>query len=449
MKVAVMGGGSSYTPELINGFIERADSFPMTELWLLDVLPERLDVVGGFAQRMVAAKGSPFRVHLTSDRRAAIEGASYVTTQLRVGWMEARRQDEYLGRRYGLIGQETTGIGGMAKALRTIPVILSIAADMAELAPGALLVNFTNPAGLVTEALARYAPQTPSVGVCNVSITTKMHLLERWAKLAGTENTPVDPQRAQLNTLGLNHLTWHRGFTIDGEDVWPALLGDYLAELRADPHPAWQPRLIETLKMIPNYYLNYFYSTAHKLAEQDAWPPSRAEEVMALEAELLAQYAEPDRSEPPPGLLKRGGAYYSTLATQLLNAHYNDLGETHIVNVPNGGAVPNVPPDWVMELPCTVQRAGIRPLPAEPLHPAVAGLVAAVKAYELLTVEAAVHGDREAAYQALLANPLGPQVEQAEALLDELLTINKPYLPQFWGEAAAPAAAGAVATAAG
>jgi 6-phospho-beta-glucosidase len=429
MKVAVMGGGSSYTPELINGFLERVDTFPMTELWLLDVLQERLDVVGGFAQRMVQAKGAPFKVVLSTDRRAAIDGASYVTTQLRVGWMEARRQDEYLGRRYGLIGQETTGIGGMAKALRTIPVILSIARDMAELAPGALLVNFTNPAGLVTEALARYAPDVPSVGVCNVSITTKMHLLERWEKLAGVA---IEPQRAQLKTLGLNHLTWHRGFTIDGEDVWPQIIASYIEELRADPEPAWQPRLIETLRMIPNYYLNYFYSTSHKLQEQDKWPPSRAEEVMAVEKELLAQYAEPDRSEPPPGLLKRGGAFYSTLATQLLNAHYNDLGETHIVNVPHAGAVPGVPADWVMELPCTIGRSGITPLPTEPLHPAVAGLVAAVKAYELLTVEAAVHGDREAAYQALLANPLGPEAEQTQTLLDEMLAINKPYLPQFW-----------------
>ncbi len=270
MKVAVMGGGSSYTPELINGFLERIDTFPMTELWLLDVLQERLDVVGGFAQRMVAAKGAPFKVVLTTDRRAAIEGASYVTTQLRVGWMEARRQDEYLGRRYGLIGQETTGIGGMAKALRTIPVILGIARDMAELAPGALLVNFTNPAGLVTEALARYAADVPSVGVCNVSITTKMHLLERWEKLSGVA---VAPERAQLKTLGLNHLTWHRGFTIDGEDVWPQIIANYVAELRTQEDPEWQPRLVETLKMIPNYYLNYFYSTSHKLAEQDKWPP--------------------------------------------------------------------------------------------------------------------------------------------------------------------------------
>lgn len=429
MKVAVVGGGSSYTPELINGFLARAERFPMTELWLVDVLPERLEVVGGFAQRMVAAAGSPFTVHLTTDRRAGVAGASYVTTQLRVGWMEARKQDEYLGRRHGLVGQETTGIGGMAKALRTIPVILALARDMEELAPGALLVNFTNPAGLVTEALARYAPAVPAVGVCNVSITTKMHLLERWAAMTGVT---VAPERAQLNTLGLNHLTWHRGFTIDGEEVWPQLLEHYLAELRAEPKPDWTPRVIETLKMIPNYYLHYFYDTSKAVAAQAKWPPSRAEEVMAVEKELFAQYAEPERSTPPEGLMKRGGAYYSTLATQLLDAHYNDLGETHVVNTVHRGAVPGYPADWVLEMPSVIRRSGIEPLPAEPLPPACTGLLSAVKAYELLTVEAAVHGDRDAAYQALLANPLGPESGEAQAVLDEMLELNRAYLPQFF-----------------
>ncbi len=205
MKVAVIGGGSSYTPELVNGFLARVATFPLDELWLVDISQERLDVVGGFAQRMVAAAGSPFHVHLTTDRRAGVAGASYVTTQLRVGGMEARRQDEYLGQRYGLVGQETTGIGGMAKALRTIPVLLGIARDMAELAPGAPLVNFTNPAGLVTEALVRYAPDVPAVGVCNVSITTKMHLLERWAAMTGVT---VAPERARRSGRRSSPTTW-------------------------------------------------------------------------------------------------------------------------------------------------------------------------------------------------------------------------------------------------
>ncbi len=229
LKVAVFGGGSTYTPELVNGFMERLNSFPINELWLMDIDAQRLDIVGGFAQRMVKSKGSPFKVILTTDQRQAVQGASYVTTQLRVGQMQARVKDEYLGLRHGLIGQETTGIGGMAKAMRTIPVILSIANDMRELAPGAMLVNFTNPAGLVTQALSKYAADVPSVGVCNVPITTKMGILEGWEKATGQK---VDPSRAELNTLGLNHLSWHRGFTIDGEDVWPQVIQAYIAELK-------------------------------------------------------------------------------------------------------------------------------------------------------------------------------------------------------------------------
>jgi len=424
MKVAVIGGGSSYTPELINGFLERQDSFPMTELWLMDILPERLEVVGKFAQRMAKAAGAKFEVHLTTDQREAVKDAQYVTTQLRVGWMAARREDEYLGMRHGLIGQETTGVGGMAKALRTIPVILKIAADMRELAPGALLVNFTNPAGLVTEALARYASDVASVGVCNVPITTKMHMLED----LGIEAKSTD---AQLETLGLNHLTWHRGLKLDGEDLWPQVFEQYVQKLRSDEHPAWDVNTIESLHMIPNYYLQYFYYTGKKLDEQKSWPPSRAEAVMAIEDELFKQYAEPDRTTPPDGLMKRGGAYYSTLATQLLNAHYNNLGETHEVNVPHRGAVKGWPEDWVLEMPSKVDAKGIHPLPAEPLPLSAFGLISQIKAYELLTVEAAVHGDRNAAYQALLTHPLGPSADKVEAVLEDLLQTNKKYLPQF------------------
>ena len=429
MKVAVIGGGSSYTPELINGFLERVETFPMTELWLMDLSPERLDVVGGFARRMVEAKGAPFAVHLTTGQRGAIHDASYVITQLRVGGMAARREDEYLGRRHGLIGQETTGVGGVAKALRTIPIILKIAQDMRELAPGALLVNFTNPAGLVTEALSRHASDVPAVGVCNVPITTKMSILEGLEKWQGLK---IDPQRAELKTLGLNHLSWHYGFTVDGEDIWPQVLEGFMEELGRESEPEWDVSTIETLRMIPNYYLEYYYYTSQKLADQEKWPPSRAEEVMAIEADLLQQYAEPDRSEPPEGLMKRGGAYYSTVATQLLNAHHNDLGETHVVNVPHAGAVSGWSADWVLEMPCRVDARGIHPLPAEPLPLVCFGLLAQVKSYEILTVEAAVHGDRRAAYQALLAHPLGPSADQVQAVLDDLLEANREYLSQFW-----------------
>jgi 6-phospho-beta-glucosidase len=424
-----MGGGSTYTPELISGFLDRVETFPVDELWLMDIDPHRLEVVGGFAQRIVEHKGNPFKVILTTDRRAAIQGTRYVITQLRVGMMEARRSDEYLGHRHGLIGQETTGVGGMAKALRTIPVILDIARDMAELAPGALLANFTNPSGLITEALARHAPQVPSVGVCNVPITTQMGMIEKLEQLYGRA---IQPAQAQLDTLGLNHLSWHRGFTLDGEDVWPQLIQGFIAQLKTEPEPEWDPALIASLQMIPNYYLNYFYQTGKKLKSQAKWPPSRAEEVIEIEKGLLQQYADPTLKEPPADLMKRGGAYYSTLATQILTAHYNDLGETHIVNTPHHGAVPGWPEDWVLEMPCRVDAQGIHPLPAEPLPLVCFGLLAQVKSYELLTVEAAVHGDREAAFQALLANPLGPAADQVQTVLDDMLETNRKYLPQFW-----------------
>jgi 6-phospho-beta-glucosidase len=430
MKITVIGGGSTYTPELINGFLARTAQLPVKELWLMDVDPQRLHIVGGFAQRMVAAHGAPFKVVLTDNQREAVRDAAYVCTQLRVGMMEARRNDEYLGLRHGLIGQETTGVGGMAKALRTIPVLLSIAQDMREVArPGGLLVNFTNPSGLVTEALFRYAPEVPAVGVCNAPFNMKMTTLQRLEKMTGQS---IDPARGELNTLGLNHLTWHRGFTLDGEDVWPRVLEDYLNELRAAAEPEYDPHLIEALRAIPNYYLEYFYTPDRKLAEQKKWPPSRAEQVLEIEASLLRQYAEPDRTEPPADLLKRGGAYYSTVATQLLNAHYNDLGETHVANVRHNGAVPGWPIEWVLELPCKVDRTGVQPLPTEPLPPVSFGLLAQIKMYELLTVEAAVHGDRNAAYQALLAHPLGPQGDQVQTVLEDLLQTNRVYLPQFF-----------------
>jgi 6-phospho-beta-glucosidase len=343
--------------------------------------------------------------------------------------MPARVADEYLGQRHGLIGQETTGIGGMAKALRTIPVILNIAKDMHETAPGSLLLNFTNPSGLVNETLTRYASDVPAVGVCNVGITTKMQMLAGMERLLGQQ---IAPERATLQTLGLNHLTWHRGFTVDGEDLWPRLFPAYLEQIRQEEEPEWDLRTLETLGMIPNYYLQYFYYTDHKLADQEKWPPSRGEQVIEIEKGLLAQYADPKLTEPPADLMLRGGAFYSTLATQLIDSHYNDLGQVEVVNVRNNGAVKEWPADWVLEMPCAIDRRGICPLPAAPLPTSCFGLVAHVKAYELLTVEAAVRGDRNAAYQALLAHPLGPKADKVQEVLDDMLKTHKQYLPQFW-----------------
>ncbi len=422
MKVTVIGGGSTYTPELVSGFIRFHERFPITELALMDVDGERLAVVGGFARRMVAAKGDPFTVTLHTDRRPAVEGAAFVTTQLRVGHMPARREDEYLGRRWGLIGQETTGVGGFAKALRTIPVLMALAEEMRQSAPGAPLVNFTNPSGLVTQALRTYAPDVNSIGLCNIPIGYRM----RVAKLF-----EVEPERVEIDMLGLNHLTWFRGAKVDGEDVWPAVFKHYLDEQEASDDPAIPPALMQAQGMIPSYYLKYFYRTPHAVSQQEAWPPSRAEQVMAIEEGLLAQYADPALTEPPPELEKRGGAYYSTAAVQLLQAIHNDEGAIHVVNVPNAGAVPGWPEDWVLELPCRVDAAGAHPLPADPIPEPMAGLIHQVKSYELLAAKAAVSGDREAALLALIANPLGPDADRVPEVLNDLLRTHAAYLPQF------------------
>lgn len=423
MKVVVIGGGSTYTPELVAGFIRFHESFPITELALMDVDAERLDVVGSFAQRMVRAKGSPFAVTLHTDRRAAVSGASVVTTQLRVGHMPARQADEYLGKRWGLVGQETTGVGGFAKALRTIPVLMDLAAEIRESAPGAALINFTNPSGLVTQALRTYAPDINSIGLCNIPIGYKMRVADEFK---------VEPERVGIDMLGLNHLAWLRGVTVDGEDVWSQVFGMYLADQEAADDPAVPPVMLRAQGMIPSYYLKYFYRTPHVVQQQETdWPPSRAEQVMAIEEDLLAKYADPTLDEPPPELEQRGGAYYSTAAVQLLRSIHNDDGQVHVVNTLNNGAVAEWPADWVLELPCKVDREGAHPLPAEPLPEPVAGLIHAVKSYELLAAKAAVTGDRTAALQALVANPLGPDVDRAEAVLEDLIQTHAAYLPQF------------------
>lgn len=421
MKIAVIGGGSTYTPELVNGFIANASRLSLSELWLMDIDGDRLEVVGGFAQRMVAAAGNPFVVRLTTDREAALEGASFVETQIRVGGMAARREDEYLGRRWGLVGQETTGVGGFAKALRTIPVMVGIAREMQRLCPDAWLVNFTNPSGLVTEALQRYAPGTRSVGLCNSPIGHKMSIAGRLS---------LEPGQIELKYLGLNHLSWLTGATAKGKDIWPQVFGAYLEMLRADDDPSCPAYLAELLGAIPSYYLRYYYRTEAVVAKQ-AEGPSRAEEVMKIEGDLLAQYADPGLTVPPDELMLRGGAYYSTAAAQLIDSLINDVGDVHVVNTRHRGAVPGWPADWVCELPCRVDAAGIHPLPAEPLPALADGLVQAVKVYELLAAEAAVTRSRGAALQALVAHPLGPGADRAPALFDDLLERNAEYLSQF------------------
>jgi 6-phospho-beta-glucosidase len=428
-KIAIIGGGSTYTPELVQGFIRHKDTLPVQEIRLMDIDQERLEIVGGFAQRMAASAGNAFNVVLTGDLREAIEDAAYIVTQFRVGKMQARINDEYLGKRHGLVGQETTGVGGMAKALRTIPVVVEIVQAMREVAPLSLLVNFTNPAGLITEAVNRYSPDIKVVGLCNSAYTTKMHILQDFTNYSSLN---IDPDRVRIKSLGLNHLTWYHGFTIDENDIWSQVFASYLNHLRSSDDPEWDPNTVEMLGMIPNYYLQYYYHTGRKIATQNDWPPSRGEQVLEIEEQLLEEYAQPELTSPPERLMQRGGAYYSTVAAKLINSHYNDLNEEHVVNVRNGGAIPDYALDWVMELPARVSSTGISPIPTRPLPPACYALLAPVKSFEILTIEAALNGDRKAAYQALLAHPLGPPADQVQAVLEDMLETNREYLPQFY-----------------
>jgi 6-phospho-beta-glucosidase len=430
LKVAVIGGGSTYTPELFQGFLQRQDEFPLDELWLMDTDEERLNIVGNFIHRIAAAHHARYKIILSTEQPQSIKDADYVITQIRVGKMKARQQDEYLGKRHGLIGQETTGIGGMANALRTIPVILDVARDMQRLAPDALLVNFSNPAGLVTEAVFRHAPTVQSVGVCNAPINVKMEIIDHLSKHFGTT---VQPDDVLVRCLGLNHLSWFYGIQVNGVDYWPQVMTALIKEMESEEDPLFDVSTLKSLNMLPNYYLRNYYYTEKVLKDQDEWPPSRAEEVMQIEGDLLNLYQQVQRTELPEDMMKRGGAYYSTVATQLLNAHFNDLHQTQVLNVRHNGTVPGWNHDWVLEMPCSVSAQGVQPLPAAPLPPVCAGLIAQVKAYEVLTVEAAVNGDRNAAYQALLAHPLGPPADQINAVLDDMLDTNRDYLPQFFG----------------
>ena len=429
LKISVIGGGSTYTPELLSGFLNRQDELPLDELWLMDIDPARLQVVGDFVQRIAAKHNARFKIILSTDQQESIHNASYVITQTRVGKMEARRQDEYLGQRHGLIGQETTGVGGMANALRSIPVILDVASDIEKLAPNAMLVNFANPSGLVTEAIFRTIPSVQAVGVCNAPISVKMEIVEA---LNQGLNIKILPEEAHIKCLGLNHLSWFYGLEDKGVDYWPQIMPALVREMEHDQEPLFDVDTLKTLGMLPNYYLRYYYYTDKILEQQAKWPPSRAEEVVQIESDLIKQYQDPTQEDLPEDMLKRGGAFYSTVAAQLINAHYNDLHQTQVLNVCHNGAVRGWNSDWVLELPCKVSSSGVEPLPADPLPLMCEGLIAQVKAYEILTVKAAVKGDRDAAYQALLSHPLGPRADQISDVLEDLLITNRDYLPLFF-----------------
>ncbi len=435
LKVAVIGGGSSYTPELVDGLLRRGGELPVAELWLADIPAgeEKLAVVGAFARRMARKAGAAMAVYTTLDRREALAGAHFVVTQLRVGGLAARVRDERLPLKYGVLGQETVGPGGFANALRTIPVILGICRDIAALCPDAWLINFANPAGLVTEAALRHSA-VKCLGLCNVPINMVMTA----AKLLG-----ADPADIAIDFAGLNHLVWGRAVRLKGRDV-TALLLEKLADgaaltMNNIPDLKWDGAFLKQLGMVPSPYHRYYYMTDRLLAEEQAaaapgGPGTRAEQVQAVEEALFTRYRDENLAEKPPELAKRGGAYYSEAAVSLIGAIHNDRQEIHTVNTRNNGAIAGLDAAAVVEVNCRVGKGGAVPLPVGDLPAAALGLVRRVKAYELLTVEAAVSGDRALALDALAANPLVPSRDIAAALLADVLAANREYLPRFAGQ---------------
>jgi 6-phospho-beta-glucosidase len=417
VKVAVVGGGSTYTPELVEGFVTRSDRLPVDELVLLDIDMDRLGVVGGLAQRMVRRAGWPGIVGLTEEPREALEGADFVIVQLRVGGNQARFRDETIPLRFDCIGQETTGPGGFAKALRTVPVVLELAELTAQIgAPGAWFVDFTNPTGLVTQALLDEGHR--ACGLCNVAIGFQ----REFAGMFG-----VEPSRVTLDHVGLNHLTWEREIRVDGEDRLAALIADP----PVDGFEGSPIELIRALGAIPSYYLHYYYRTADVLAQQRTHR-TRAEEVLEIEAGLLELYKDPALDTKPKLLEERGGAWYSDAAAALVASLHAGTGDEQVVNVRNEGAITNLPDDDVVEVPCIVDRDGAHAIATAPLAPEMLGLVQHAKAYERLTIDAARSGSRTTALLALMANPLVGDYDRAAPLLDALLDANRELLPRFF-----------------
>src|SRR5664280_2247228 len=418
MKIAVVGAGSTYTPELVSCLEREREWLEVSELALQDIDSGRLEVVGGLAGRMLARQGFAGRLTVTGDLDRALDGADCVLIQIRVGGQEARLSDETVPLPFGCIGQETTGAGGFAKALRTIPVVLEIAERAAaRAADEAWIVDFTNPVGIVTRALVDAGHR--AIGLCNVSIT----LQRLFARLLA-----VAPERVVVEQVGLNHLTWVRAVRLDGADVLPALLashGDEIAEEIELPR-----RLLDELGAVPSYYLRYFYLHDQVLVEQRRGRP-RALEVAEVERELLGMYADPDLADKPTLLEQRGGAFYSEAATGLISSLVAGSGDVHVVDVRNGGALAGLADDDVVELPARIGPDGATPLAQEPLASESLGLVQHVAAYERLTVQAAIAGDRAVARRALLAHPLIGQLPLAEELLERLLEAGAPHLPQF------------------
>ncbi len=431
LKVAVIGGGSSYTPELIEGFINHYEELPVKDIYLADIEKGRkkLEIVGDLAKRMVNKSNLPINIHLTFDRREAILDADFVTTQIRVGLLDARARDERIPLRYDRIGQETTGAGGFAKAIRTVPVILDICKDIEELAPNAFLLNFTNPAGIVTEAVGKYS-KVRSIGLCNLPIGTKKQI----AKLCD-----VDVSKVEIEMVGINHLNWTTKIYVDGMDITDSFLykaaGASGMTMKNIPDFGWDKEFLLSLNALPCSYHRYYYMEEKMLNEEKKdleTKGTRAEVVKQVESDLFELYKDPNLAVKPPQLEQRGGAYYSEAAINLISSIYNNKKDIQTVNVKNNGTIPCLPDAASIEVNCVIDSQGARPVAiTTPIPPQIRGLLQVVKAYEELTVEAAVHGDYNAGLQALTIHPLVGDEAIARQIFSDILNENKEYLSNF------------------
>lgn len=440
LKVVTIGGGSSYTPEWVEGLIKRYDTLPIQDLWLVDIPEgeEKLNIVGNLAKRMVKKAGVPMKVHLSLNRREALPDADFVTTQLRVGWLKAREMDESIPLKYGVIGQETNGPGGLFKGLRTIPVILDICRDMEELCPDAWLINFTNPAGMVTEAVLRYSSMQRVVGLCNVPIGIRMQIAEA---------LEVEADRVYIDFAGLNHMVFGLRVCLDGKDITSRVLQLMCEQgsrfsMKNITGMDWEKDFIQALGVIPCPYHRYYYKTREILEEDlQAFRQSgttRAQIVRKLEQELFELYKNEELAVKPKQLEQRGGAYYSDAACSLIDSIYNDRRDIQTVNVRNNGALTDFPVDSAVEVNCVITKEGPVPLAMGSLPVAVSGLVQQIKSFERVAAEAAVTGNYQTALLAMTINPLVGSDETAKRILDEMLEAHRDDLPQFSNQWKAP-----------
>ncbi|MFT6398391.1 MAG: 6-phospho-beta-glucosidase [Bradymonadia bacterium] len=413
MKLCVVGGGSSYTPELLRGIIDEFATLGINDVVLTDPRQDRLGPVSAFCRKMVDAAGVPICVTTETDLDKALVGADFVVVQIRVGGQEGRHEDIQLGLRHGLIGQETTGVGGFAKAIRTVPVVLEIARRIEAIAPNAWMLNFTNPAGLVTEAVLNHVRER-CVGLCNVPIEMQMDL----AEILGAKADEVT-----LDWVGLNHLGWVRRVDLRGKDMLPELLEqieDGVPGPANVPEIDYPPGFLKSLGAIPSSYVRFFYMPDEMLAEIQAAKLTRAQEVAVIEEELLKIYADPESPPELPALLsQRGGAWYSRLAVQVLGALASDEPTVHIVNTRNDGVIPGITYEASVEVPCHISKHGVVPIPRGDVDDAILGLMQQVKSYERLTIRAAVEKSPRLGMLALLANPLVPDAKVATAVMSD------------------------------